>query len=417
MASSVGQQLLQAHFGAAANGDEPAAGGVWPFVAAVRKRIAALFGGFLRPAATIQQGGFDALLRDYELTSVEKDHKSMSNSVIAFGRNRRTGTLVVFKVFLEYDNGEKIRDFLLEGAIQSSRGLVFERKMYEALAGVGDGMPNLVKLMATYRDTDVAGEWIRRRYHNAKKTNSDLERDLYDRMWHLDPNTSDRIVAASAIVTEYRPQSRPLWIVTSQAHEKKMPELEEMMRSFMFQTLYTLTMMHRLGFQHNDLHAGNILVDATPREKEIMYAVDGLYFRVPVADTGKVLLFDYDYGICKECGPNQFLLDNPYLCTNSGICPTLNERFDLYRIMHSTLSSVPDARLWNKLAPKFAAFCVDVMGKDRSISDDAGNICMRDDANPHECSPLQPHEPETVMTAQKALQHNYFRPYQYFRPF
>ena len=165
---------MRAHFGAAAAGDEPASGGVWSFVEAVRKRIAALFGGFLRPATTMQQGDFDALLRDYELTSVEKDHTSNSKSVIAFGRDRRTGTLVVFKVFLEYDDGKEIHDFFLDGAIQASRGLVFERKMYEALAGVGDGMPNLVKLMATYRDTDVAGEWMLRRYYHAKKTNNEL---------------------------------------------------------------------------------------------------------------------------------------------------------------------------------------------------------------------------------------------------
>jgi serine/threonine protein kinase len=119
--------------------------------------------------------------------------------------------------------------------------------------------------------------------------------------------------------------------------------------SVLFQLLFTIHTLNQLGIQHNDLHAGNILVDLYPEADTGQYFIDGNVYEVPLPV--KIYLFDFDQSSTAYCGPNKYLDEEYYshfdkqrqeamyetICTKNGICNERNLKFDMYTVIRNIL--------------------------------------------------------------------------------
>ena len=93
----------------------------------------------------------------------------------------------------------------------------------------------------------------------------------------------------------------------------------------LFQMAYTLAACEEAGLSHNDNHLANWLVsDAMP---VVYYAVTET--DVVAVDELRVWLFDWDLGYATQLGPNPLLERNESLCTEGGVCNSVNGLHDL----------------------------------------------------------------------------------------
>jgi hypothetical protein len=168
-------------------------------------------------------------------------------------------------------------------------------------------------------------------------------------------------------------------------------------RSLTFQILFTLYVMQIHGFQHNDLHAANILVETMPTEVHVDYMLQGMSFRVPMV-YGKALLFDWDLASCIECGPNVDVQEN--YCENIGVCDTLNTRFDMYTFLTLLRPSTFD--------PEFQTFVDDAV-KHPTPEIFIGRMCNQfTSPRGRICLPFPNDQPDYVVPVGWVFDHPYF---------
>ena len=132
------------------------------------------------------------------------------------------------------------------------------------------------------------------------------------------------------------------------------------MASFLFQILYTLNCLKKMGLKHNDLHLGNVAIEANTKgtlfhTNSIMYVTAGNVKYVINAKNALVKLYDWDLGFSAAVGNNETLDDNPEdgLCMDYGRCNEyLNPNYDvmhvlaqIVRVSGSTLGSAVSAIL------------------------------------------------------------------------
>lgn len=348
---------------------------------------------------------FVSLFESFDLQRVldSNQKQGASSSVIAFARHRATGRLVVLKCFLEFDRtpliaaarsdsstddediDEEALSALDDNIFQFDK-LMFEGTMYEIMAdSIGDKIPNLVTWVTNFH-IPMTGEDMRKVVNTPPAPLADV---LFEQLLGLDEYNDP--VGLHVIVTEYRPDTQLMFVTLDEQSST------EAVRSFMFQIVFTLAVMHINGFQHNDLHTNNILIDNKPDEQSIVYNFGGISFKVPMK-YGKVLLFDWDLGSCRDCGPNTALPNS--MCPEYGVCDTLNDRFDLFITLNS-MNDVNDA--------EFKSFLRRVRGTNEIHEAFPGRICMLNYFG--KCRELRPNEPSSVMTAAKALRDAYFAPF------
>jgi hypothetical protein len=87
-------------------------------------------------------------------------------------------------------------------------------------------------------------------------------------------------------------------------------------RSVLFQILWTVLQMTRIGAMHNDLHFDNIFVDAVARPFDMYYVIQqNYYYEVPIE--AFVRLYDFDWGWMAGGPVNS---NHKYQCEDMGIC-------------------------------------------------------------------------------------------------
>lgn len=366
-----------------------------------------LRGSAARPPLHRSGNGLDHLFNHFQLLKVLTDEEkgSASESVIAFARHRVTGQRVVLKAYLEYDtsllhqpgaNGDPPpRRPVLQKRVQQHASMAYENRMYEAIEKNVDAVPNLVRWVGHYEEALDAGAVRRMAMSSAT---SDLERTLLLTLARMDRVRES--VAVHVTVTEHRPDTVSMAEALTGSSAQ---HVAEAVRSYLFQIVFTLAAMHRLGFQHNDLHLRNVLIDRRPPQQVIAYEMDGQVYLVPVHEHGQALVFDWDHGICAQCGPN--VKRGRDLCAEFGFCGALNDRYDLYKLLtHLDLSGVPGQ-------DEYMRFRADVMGSTPVYQAAPGHICMRSDDPLRRCRPLRPDEPASVMPAGMAIKHPFFERY------
>jgi serine/threonine protein kinase len=216
-----------------------------------------------------------------------------------------------------------------------------------------------------------------------------------------------KIKMVTLLINERRPAAGILNLELLSKADKK---------NILYQIIFTLAQLENLGYQHNDLRLGNILIDHVPDEKTIHYAGRVLPIRK------KALLFDWDLGLCQSCGANP-ILDADF-CPNYGMCNILNPRFDIYTLLRAY--DIPgDAQLL--LFKKFAGIpdrivkVYDYNGQDGAyqkitpvIPPDSitqawvDRMCNYDTLN-KKCIPFPLGEPKTIRRPTELINHPYFR--------
>jgi serine/threonine protein kinase len=114
--------------------------------------------------------------------------------------------------------------------------------------------------------------------------------------------------------------------------------------SLLFQILYSLDIIYKMGIQHNDLHPGNIFVELSNgivfgkvdlnyiSPINLYYKVDENYYKIPSKFIAKI--YDFDLGAIKGKTNNKIQKD--YYCKKLGICNKINPKFDTFTFL-STL--------------------------------------------------------------------------------
>lgn len=126
------------------------------------------------------------------------------------------------------------------------------------------------------------------------------------------------IVLVVVIVTEYITTTVPLASYVFKTSEE--------LASVVCQVVNTLAIFEKFGYQHNDLHLGNILVDTEPTETSVQYGDKTLQIKI------KALIFDWNLGFCLDTSTD-FSHLNDY--THVGINNSFNPKLDLYFFLRS----------------------------------------------------------------------------------
>jgi len=323
---------------------------------------------------------FDSLA-DYSveriLTPKEKD--SMSYSTIFFGRHLSSGQLIAGKVFVDYTlNAETIAH------VNSYNTLLYEACVYEQLTKTK--MTNIVRWITTLTLTQLPQK---------------LSQVYYEIPFKLRPYVKGYTI----LITERRYGAYPL---------RKQHFTDATLKNLLFQIVFALIQANYYGFQHNDLHLGNILVDTRPREKYIEYTVRGQTYTLDVQG-GKVLLFDWDHGVCHGCGRNKYLDDIE--CPKYGICNEFNNRFDLYMVLREFRINTPAfTKFYKELMPesiipidsKFFRFYTEKPGDEHSILESLQGRMCNFDLVEKQCVPFPSKQPSFLPTPIDIIQHAYF---------
>lgn len=97
-----------------------------------------------------------------------------------------------------------------------------------------------------------------------------------------------------------------------------------------FQILYSLEVLNRLGIRHNDLHFKNIFLETRSSKKYYDYQVAGKHYYIPIKYIVKI--FDWDRATSPKHGIKNTLLQS-HLCSDYGQCNTENKKFDTLKFL------------------------------------------------------------------------------------
>lgn len=266
---------------------------------------------------------------DYHVDRMIKKEDSMSYSAVGFGTQTKTGMPVAFKFFVEYTPAPQIVEYA--EANEQCAKMKYEQLVYQAITRAS--INNTVAFVAA----------VRLDYSLAKNK---LSAETLQSLQLVIPSTLvSHIKYIHVTIMERRPLADSFdHILSKIASSTNAFQL----KSLLWQIVFTLAVLTQHQIQHNDLHYGNILVDQKPVESSITYSLapSGQKYKVDVGKYGKILLFDWDFSYSAASGHN-VALDN-YYCQQSGICNSINPRFDLYTILYYIESTDTDFNEFKK---------------------------------------------------------------------
>lgn len=234
----------------------------------------------------------------------------------------RSGTRVMLKAFWDEPTEER------------SKRTVHETRVYQHLheraRGALGGLPNVVPWVETIRI-----EACNAKERAAASPASSAARQFWTQLSALKrPDLGKDLVV---LVTEFAVGAIPL----ADFVRSRMALREGVMRNIIAQLMLAIHLLQRNGVTHNDMHAGNILIQPSGLKGTLLYSVKGEELAVQnppkVAGSPKVLIFDLDLASCPTCGEND--LEEP--CLHRGVCDQLNPKFDVYLVTRFLLSHAP----------------------------------------------------------------------------
>ena len=341
----------------------------------------------------------DSLLHIYATSAYTVDRVltpdqkgSSSPSIVFFGTHKESNQPVAGKVSIDYSQQPmptKELTELLDDSLEDFAMLSYEACVYQKLTETAN--PHIVRWISTQYipvDRFIAPEV--RPFLRELGINSIIPDELAHLVKGCQINITERREKIVAMADHHTPNAG--------------------LKNLLFQLIFSLLLLHQDGFQHNDLHMKNVLIDIQPDISDIEYRFDGLTFDLGL-NAGKVILFDWDFGYSEACGRNAGLSN---MCSSMGLCNGLNARIDFYKLLRGF--RIPGD-------PAFAAFCRDMgvnvrpivkrkdykRGSGAIVQTNHGIMC---NYNGKHCKPFPPKEPGYVGTPADAIRHPYFAEFQ-----
>lgn len=335
--------------------------------------------------------------------------KGASNTVVAFGTVRATGLPVACKIWLDvatsvdriqassdprYGRNELLKAIMgAEDTMETMRKQSVEAGIYRDLT-LGQGMPHVVRYIGR----------VHLKYPDAMFNLPNLTRAAREIRPEIPGEFLDGL---HILLTELRPGVLRLHdIMTSPSFTP------DSVRGLALQVLFALHMLTERGFQHNDMHTRNVLVDTRPDESGMLYDIGNTRFSVDFgASAGKVLLFDWDMGHCATCGISNTQVHEDF-CGAYGICNTYNPRFDMYTVLQYMSSHLLDDHPDSPATTEFLGFVHDALDQQHPQTEKF-QYRMCNPAKPprwEACLPFPVGQPQGIMLPGQALMHPYFRP-------
>jgi len=301
------------------------------------------------------------------------------------------GKMLTFKIFLDYDGvPTKITKDGSEYLDMIDR-LHYESEMYRAISDIDVLKRNAVQFV----------DFVKSAKYVYRTTDRNIDK-LIDRI-NVVGQLRDRLVPR-AIVTHLESN------VTTLSEWTKEKRSEDEWKAVFFQLLWGIQTLNRYGFQHNDMHSGNILISPNwPDNNRVYEAFAGSGENINIFDiplnSPRIIFFDWDFGTRKR-SINPIAQKDNWLCRKYGGCETINEKPELFLAFYK-LWSVED------IPQKAREFQMSSAAPDGSeFYKDNGELRRFPCNKIHGlCTPYPPGLPNRIKSTSKLLADKYFKDY------
>jgi hypothetical protein len=337
---------------------------------------------------------------------LDSDTKTgQSASIMAFGRDTANSKPVAIKISPMIPTNMKFD------------GLAYESEMYMSMFyDFRNTMPNFISWVDSF--TISIDEFNAHRLNPRGHYKSRLYSEINSLITNTRANNggNNNVTGILFLVTERADGFIPLTKYIKNL--KKLPAEESTKRlcDLVFQIVFCLHVLVMRGFQHNDLHTSNILINGTDEIDVAEYTAMGKTFYLQ--NFHQLVIFDWDFGVSRTIGTN-YLLENGY-CPRIGVCNYQNDRFDIYTILR-TINLVARDSSYN-LPKDFQVFYNNIIQQlekenffarmcnqqtNRSKAHIIVDIDLPD-AVDASCKPYADGHPVTVLVPEMAILHEYF---------
>lgn len=330
----------------------------------------------------------------YAIESVLESNTGQSPSIMVFARESAYSKPVAIKISPMIPTNMKFD------------GLAYESEMYMSMFyDFRNSMPNFISWVDSFTISidDFNSQKLNQRGQYRSK--------LYSEIDSLIENVKENNVGNNGVsgilflVTERADGYIPLTKYIKTLKRLAVEDSNKRLCDMVFQIVFCLHVLVMRGFQHNDLHTSNILIDAKNQIDVAEYKAMGKTFYL--RNFHQLVIFDWDFGVSRTIGSNYLLEDN--YCPRLGVCNQLNERFDIYTILR-TINLV--AQNSNYTLPKeFRLFTNNVI-QQLETENFFGRMCNRQSSGLFQfqdgCTPYEDGYPTTVLVPELAILHAYF---------
>lgn len=312
-------------------------------------------------------------------------HSKRTDKRTALAINKETNEYVTLEFFLINKNNNNLRPymfFLKKYEANYLRLMYFNELLKHDTERVY--LPNLLKYHGTYVHEDISkindDQWIQ------------PVMDTHKRSFYHNVEDAKRLkLDLGVMVTENRTDKHSLnKIVQSRFFSGTA------MKHILIQIVYTLAMLHDLGYENNNLEAEFILIDENPAEDELIYEYDGKKFKVSMR-YGKVLFHNWTFASSKSYPSQNEMYKR-------------NNKTDIFTLLQSICGWWTSWQTDMEFA-RFKDFVVPISRLGEYItSNSETSICKRKvkEDGDFECLPLGINEPDAIKAPQTAIHHKYF---------
>ena len=323
----------------------------------------------------------------YQIEQVLESNTGKSPSIMVFGHETVGDKPVAIKISPIIPKNMKFD------------GLAYESEMYMSMFyDFKNSMPNFISWVDSIT-ISIAD-------FDAQKLNEkgQYRSQLYSRIDTLMKNVKKDYVGNNGVsgflflITERAEGFIPLTKYIKYLKELSVEIANKRLCDLVFQIIFCLHVLVMRGFQHNDLHTSNILINASNEIDFADYKAMGKNFQL--RGFHQLVVFDWDFGVSRTIGHN-YLLES--FCPEYGICNHLNERFDIYTILR-TIHNIANTIKLN-LPTEFKLFTNNVI-QQMETEKFYGRMCHQ---QPNlSCVPYEEGRPTTVLVPELAILDVYF---------
>lgn len=369
----------------------------------------------------IEDVSLDQLLDSYTLTEVLSTiHGSTSTVVFGYGKTDQDTFAIKAHLLFDLDSVlQKIaltNDCLHNFEIERAKAIVeaqnlnieqlkHEALMYQEMAAITKGLPNLVRWVKTLHISRNSLPLC------LTQTNNPVWKKFIKKLT-FQPNT-EFWTGIGMIITERRPKAISLQQFCKDNEVLLNDSNNNLLCSLTFQILITLAGLQQFGFQHNDLHASNILVDMDPTPSLIKYSFNDIVYNIPVKQ-GMILIFDWDLGTTTTKDARNQHLINAKTCEEMGVCEEQNPYFDMFRILKQLSQMIKKNREWQAfyeqtIGGSYSDVRMKLLKSTPQMTEYMDNLCGYDlTFATMRKQPLHFTEPQFMETPAEALKNTYF---------
>jgi hypothetical protein len=314
-----------------------------------------------------------------------------SASIMAFGRENADSKSVAIKISPMIPTNMKFD------------GLEYESEMYMSMFyDFRNSMPNFISWVDSF--TISIAEFNAHKLNSRGRYKSRLYSKINSLITNVIANNLDNnnVTGILFLITEKADGFIPLTDYIKTLKRLPVEESNKRLCDLVFQIVFCLHVLVMRGFQHNDLHTSNILINGTDEIDVAEYKAMGKTFNLQ--NFHQLVIFDWDFGVSRIIGTN-YLLDES--CPRLGVCNNQNDRFDIYTILRTITYVAYEVRY--NLPKDFEVFYNNVI-KQLEKENFFARMCnvQNEGILPRLCKPYADGQPVTVLVPEMAILHAYF---------